>query len=261
MDISGCVLTDDPGTNKFIIPPGTTIPARGFLSYDSFQLGFALSAAGESIYLVSPTGNRLVDAVRFDAQQNGVALGRSPDGARGFHRLTVATPGLANAPLQISDVVINEVMYHPVSENDDEEFVELFNRGTNAVDLSKWRVRGGISFNVPTGTILGAGSYLVIAADRTNLLAAHPGLSPALTLGDFSGKLGNGGDTITLQTPDDLVSTNLLGQLVTNKIHIAVDSGDVRHGWALGRLGGRRRQQPGARGSARRRPAGSELGG
>ncbi len=224
VDVSGCVLTDDPATNKFIIPPGTTIPARGFLSYDSFQLGFALSADGESIYLVSPTGNRLVDAVHFEAQQNGVALGRSPDGARGFHRLAAATPGLGNAPLRISDVVINEVMYHPVSENDDEEFIELLNRGTNAVDLSKWRVRGGISFNVPTGTILGAGSYLVIAADRTNLLAVHPGLSPALTLGDFSGKLGNGGDTIMLQTPDDLVSTNLLGQLVTNKIHIAVDS-------------------------------------
>ena len=29
VDISGCILTDDPATNKFVIPAGTVIPARG----------------------------------------------------------------------------------------------------------------------------------------------------------------------------------------------------------------------------------------
>lgn len=224
VDVSGCVLTDDPATNKFVIPAGTTIPARGFLTYDSTQLGFALAADGESILLKHSNGSRIVDALRFEAQENGVATGRCPDGARGFQRLGSPTPGSNNAPVRLSEVVINEVMYHPLSEEDDEEFVEVFNRGTNAVDLGKWRLRGGVSFNLPTGTTLGAGGHLVIAANRTNLLAQHPGLSSVLTLGDFSGKLGNGGDTVTLQMPDDLVSTNALGQFVTNRIHIAVDS-------------------------------------
>jgi hypothetical protein len=224
VDLSGCVLTDDPATNKFIVPPGTTIAARGFVSFDSLQLGFALAADGEAVFLKYPDGNRVADAVRFDEQENGVSLGRWPDGAREFRRLATPTAGAANTSPRRSQVVINEVMYHPVSGDDHEEFIELFNRGTNAVDLGAWRLRGGISFNFPAGTTLGAGGYLVIAADRTNLLAAHPALSSALTLGNFSGQLGNGGDTITLQMPDDLVSTNALGQFVTNKLHLAVDS-------------------------------------
>jgi len=32
LNLAGCVLTDDPATNKFIIPTNTVIPARGFLS-------------------------------------------------------------------------------------------------------------------------------------------------------------------------------------------------------------------------------------
>jgi hypothetical protein len=57
----------------------------------------------------------------------------------------------------------------------------------------------------------------------TNLIATHPGLTLANTRGNFSGKLGHSGDSVKLEKPDDLVSTNLLGQFVTNKIHIAVD--------------------------------------
>src|SRR5262249_44027046 len=30
VDISGCILTDDPNTNKFVVPPGTIMPAGGF---------------------------------------------------------------------------------------------------------------------------------------------------------------------------------------------------------------------------------------
>src|SRR5205807_9817464 len=49
LDISGCTLSDDPVTNKFLIPSQTTIPAHGFVYYTENTLGFALSAAGETI--------------------------------------------------------------------------------------------------------------------------------------------------------------------------------------------------------------------
>src|SRR5438128_1756368 len=50
VDVSGCILTDDPDTNKFVIGPGTSIPARGFVVYRETNMNFALSAAGETIY-------------------------------------------------------------------------------------------------------------------------------------------------------------------------------------------------------------------
>jgi hypothetical protein len=65
VDVAGCWITDDPATNKFRIPVGTQIGARGFLSWDQNQLGFSLSAAGESLYLVNSNATRVLDAVRF----------------------------------------------------------------------------------------------------------------------------------------------------------------------------------------------------
>ncbi|HEY5473649.1 MAG TPA: lamin tail domain-containing protein, partial [Candidatus Limnocylindrales bacterium] len=131
--------------------------------------------------------------------------------------------GTNNAPPMLSDVVINEVQYHPASNNDDEEFVEIHNRGTNALALGKWRLSGGVSYTFPAGTSLPAGGYLVVARDSTTLLAAHPGLSAAAVLGGYSGKLGNRGDVVRLDQPHDLLTTNEFAQLVTNKIHIVVD--------------------------------------
>ena len=92
VDISGCILTDDPATNKFVIPPGTIIPPRGFVFYSETNMNFALNAMGETIYFIKPDGSRVLDAVQFGAQQNGVATGRWPDGANDFYRLQRQNP-------------------------------------------------------------------------------------------------------------------------------------------------------------------------
>ena len=235
VNLGNCILTDDPATNRYVIPGGTTIPALGRLAFTQTQLGFALDAAGETIYLKASDGSRVVAALRFDAQENGVAYGRYPDGATTFRRLSQPTLGNANARPLLSDVVINELHYHPVSEDDDEEFVEIYNRGTNAVNLTGWQLRGGISFNFPAGASLPAGGYAMVARSLTRFLAAQPAVNPALVLGEFSGGLGNGGDVVRLTKSDDLVSTNAQSQLETNIIHIAVD--EVTYGTG-GRWGG-----------------------
>jgi len=99
-------------------------------------MGFALNAAGETVYLKNPAQTRFVDAVRFGAQQNGIATGRLPDGGEQFYRLRAKTPGAANAPMLASHVVINEIMYAPISLDDNDQYLELYNRSTNAVILS-----------------------------------------------------------------------------------------------------------------------------
>ena len=83
VDLTGCILTDNAATNKFIFPP-TTLPARGRVSLTQNQLNFALNAAGETIFFKNKTGTRMIDAVRFGGQENGVATGRFPDGSDSF---------------------------------------------------------------------------------------------------------------------------------------------------------------------------------
>ncbi|NQT93632.1 MAG: lamin tail domain-containing protein, partial [Lentisphaerae bacterium] len=139
VDISGWHITDDPDLPGFTIPAGTVLGPREHIDYEEDQLGFRLSMSGDDIYVWNQSHSRIVDAVRFAAQQNGVATGRYPDGSPGFHELQSPTMGSANAPLWIRDVVINEIMYNPISGSDDDEYVELYNRGSGTVDLDYWR--------------------------------------------------------------------------------------------------------------------------
>ena len=239
VDISGCILTDDPATNKFVIPPGTIIPARGFVFYSETNMNFALNAMGESIYFKNPGQTRILDAVQFGAQQNGVATGRWPDGANDFYRLSAKTPGTNNASILISDVVINELMYDPISGNDDDQYVELYNRSTNAVNLSGWQLNDAISYTIPANTLLPSGGYLVVARNTTNLFAKYLNLSGGNTVGNFSGKLSHNGEHLALLMPAEHKTIDSQGNTVTNIINIMVN--DVIYGtggrwgeWAAG---------------------------
>jgi hypothetical protein len=61
-------------------------------------LGFTLNPAGDTIYFIKPDGSRVLDAVQFEGQANGVSYGRWPDGANDFYPLQSLTPGRTTAP-------------------------------------------------------------------------------------------------------------------------------------------------------------------
>ncbi len=222
INLSGAWLSDDIDTNKFRIPNGTIIPARGYVAFTQSQLGFGLSADGESVFLVNSNETRVIDAVDFPGQENGVSWGRYPNGTPGFQRLNSVTLGTANGTPRLSPVVINEIMYHPISENDDDEYVELYNRSGSAVDISGWQLQEGISYTFPPNTILAPNAYIVVAANRTNLIAKYPQLNNTNTFGNFSGRLSNSGERIVLAKVDDLISTTG-GVTVTNLFYIPMN--------------------------------------
>ncbi|MBI1177017.1 hypothetical protein GC207_06210 [bacterium] len=222
MSLAGCTISDSVSTNRFTISAGVNISPGGFISFDESALGFRLSAAGETVWFRAPDGS-VLDVLRFADQENGVSFGRWPNGSEDWYRLSTKTPGAANTSPRISQVVINEVMYSPVSRNDDDEYIELFNRGTGDVDISGWRLTSGVTFTFPTNTIIGAGQYLVIARNAAHLQTNYAQLDAANCLGDFQGKLSGSSDRIVLRMPDEIVGTNGSGALETNIIHIAVD--------------------------------------
>ena len=66
VDLSGCILTDTVSSNKFVVPTNTVVLPRSCLVFDATQLGFSLSAAGETVYLKNATSTRVLDAVKFE---------------------------------------------------------------------------------------------------------------------------------------------------------------------------------------------------
>jgi hypothetical protein len=230
IDVSGCFLTDDIATNKFQIPAGTILSARGFASFNQTDLGFALSAAGETIYLISADQTRVLDGIRFEGQENGVSSGRAPDGSPTIRRLSAPTPGAVNAAWKVESVVINELMYKPISGEDGDQYVELYNSSSQAVDLSHWSFEDGIDFNFPAGASIPAHGYVVVAKDAARLISHYSQLNTGNTFGDFDGKLSGSGELVTLAKYDTTVSTNDFGILVTNNIHITVSQVNYHDG-------------------------------
>ena len=223
VDIAGCVLTDDPATNRFVIPAGTVIPPGGHLSYHQDTLGFSLSMHGDDVFLVDTNGNRVLDAVRFPPQANGIATGRYPDGAGELRVLSAPSPGSPNAGPRAGSVIINEIMFNPISSDSDDEYIELHNTAATNVDIGHWRFTEGVAFTFPPGTVLPADGYLVVARDAARLIAKYPRLDATNTLGDFDGRLSDRGERIVLARPDDM---DLPGQ-----DFVVVDTVAYNDGW------------------------------
>ena len=99
-------------------------------------------------------------------------------------------------PAALSELVINEIMYHPSNVLAAAEWIELYNPGPAPVSLASYRFDNGIEYEFETNLVISAGGYLVVCED-TNVFAA---LYPSVTsyAGGFSGNLDNGGERLTL---------------------------------------------------------------
>ena len=106
----------------------------------------------------------------------------------------LCSPLAQAAPPNDAVVVFNEIHYNPAATGETAEFIELLNvMGVN-VDLSGWRVSGGVDFDFPNGTVLAPGGRLVVAKT--------PGMY-AGALGPFIGALSNSGETLRLRDNND----------------------------------------------------------
>ena len=181
--------------------PTTTLVAGGYLVLDQETLGFDPHDE-DRLFLYDPSQTTVCDAGRVENRLRA----RSPQHDGRWLNPDYATQGTANHFALYDQIVINEIMYHGYPERDvtdvpfleaREEWVELFNRSTEEVDLSGWAIGGGIQFDLPEATTLAAGEYLVIARDAATLVEKYPARN-AVIVGNFSGRLANGGESLVL---------------------------------------------------------------
>lgn len=162
IDAGGLVLADNGTANNVTIPAGTTIAAGGYFAIDVTGLGSADSAR-----LFAADGTTLIDSTTWSAHATQT-WGRCPDGAGAFGQTATATRGSANdcpPPAGYQDVVINEV---ESSGGDPGDWVELFNTGASAIDVSGWIVRDNDDTHthvIEAGTTIPAQGYLVVLTE------------------------------------------------------------------------------------------------
>jgi hypothetical protein len=230
VDLSGCVLTDDASVAQYVIPSGTAIGPGGFVAFDA-SLGFTLNPAGDTVYFIKPDGSRVLDAVQFAGQANGVSYGRWPDGANDFYPLQSLTPGTNNSAIVIGNIAINELMYDPISGNNDDQYIELYNQGTNTVSLAGWQFTAGVTYTFPGTASIAPNGYVVIGKNTSELFSNYPNLNLGNTYGNYSGKLSHDGARVALSMPQSLYGT---GTVYVVEDEVTYGSGGRWGQWSSG---------------------------
>ena len=229
VDVSNWWLSDDKSRRqKFQLPPGSILSPNGFLTiYEpAFNTGinaFALGSTGDEIVLSAVNGGGTETGYRaqvsFGAAAENVSFGEvATSGRSEFWAQTSRTPNAANNAPLTTPVMLNEIHYHPVNlpggvDNTRDEFIELHNPTTSAVDLGGWVVKSATDFTFAPGTMLLPGDYLVLVSFNpqtapATLAAFRAAVNLPLTttvLGPFAPKLQNDEASVELSFPGPAV--------------------------------------------------------
>jgi hypothetical protein len=173
------------------VPLSGSLPPGG---YASQNVSFPTSGGEVTLFLISAADTVLFARV-FELPALGNCLQAFPEGSNEWYASTQSTRGAANHPARNTDIVINEIMYDPPSNEPTGEFIEIYNRGAAAVNVSGWQFVSGIDFTIPDGTAIPRDGYLVVAADA-NWVRATYGNIPVV--GDFDAHLSNQGELVRL---------------------------------------------------------------
>ena len=222
VDVANWYLTDQRTVpQKYRIPPPRVIPPGGYLVLTENDWNadltstnsFRLNSHGEEVYLYSAdaSGNLTgySDGFAFGAAQNGVSFGRyvTSTGEPQYPAQTVTTLGGPNAGPRVGPVVINEICYHPALG--EAEFIELKSITNGPVKLydpnyptNTWRLNG-IGFDFPMNVEIPAnGLLLLVATDPATFRLENNVPQNVPIFGPFPGALQDGGETLSLQRPD-----------------------------------------------------------
>lgn len=191
LPLDGLFLASQPDFSDKVALSGS-VPVKGYASQD---VTFPAPNGEITLYLVT-SANSVLAAQALERTGQGDSLQAYPPGADEWYGGSLSSRNALNNPPHQTNVVINEIMYDPPSDEISGEFIELYNRGASTVDVSNWRVTEGIDITIPIGTEIPPGGYLVLAADASWLVSAY-GAIPVV--GNWQGRLANNGDLIRLE--------------------------------------------------------------
>jgi hypothetical protein len=155
-NLAGYFLSDDPDSlDKWMIvesetPPSTIVAGQHlffWIDKDPEQganhADFKLSGDGETVYLVEPDGETIVDSVEYPVQAPDISYGRECDGCENWVYFNNSTPDDDNEEVEPGPEIlfVNEVLAENItnivdSEDEHEGWIEIFNPNSFQVNLA-----------------------------------------------------------------------------------------------------------------------------
>lgn len=198
-NVGGYAIYDD-AIRKYLLPSGTSIPAKGFLILNCNDQGvglntnFKLNSSGETIYLENAIGT-LVDKVEFPAMDNGQSYARFPDGSPKLLITGNTTKGASNGDTQapavakvdrtplVPSIDQSVVIQAELVSNINIASVKLFYRLNNAsyTSISMTLVGSFYQATIPAASALGKMEYYVEVKNINAKVSYSPFEAPAKT--------------------------------------------------------------------------------
>lgn len=230
ISVGGYYLSDDTDNeSKYRIPVGTEIAAGGYLILDRQLLGDAfqlsLGVAELSLRGALPDGTLIgfSETVEFGSVAADQSWGRFETSiGADFTLLQSPTPNAANALPQVGPLVINEMLYHPMSGG--HEFIELLNISDQTISLADWGFDRGIRYRFPSHAEISPGGFVVLmqVVDAPSEAATQERIADfreaqqipnevfVFAYSDSDGSLNNRGETLTLTRPGETTGVRYL---------------------------------------------------
>ncbi len=208
IDLADASLTEDAlQPRHFVFPPGSVVPATGFLVVTCAQAapgprqtGFRLRSNGGGVYFFDTPANgaALVDSIQYGIQTVDYSVGRVPDGGSAW-TLTLTNPGASNTAAAVGSPAglrINEWMSSTIWGPD---WFEIYNPGNLPVALGELYLSDDLihltKHQIAALSYIGTGvrgGYAVFFADS----------NPALGANHVGFKLATAGEPICLTAAD-----------------------------------------------------------
>ncbi|HEY0455388.1 MAG TPA: lamin tail domain-containing protein, partial [Verrucomicrobiae bacterium] len=192
VDLTGMFLANSyTNVAQWSFPSNSLLPAKQFMivwldgqpgqtTNGELHTSFRIAPDTGSVVLSRGTNMAsIIDYLNYNVPTPGRSFGSYPDGAVSDRRLfaSVTPTGTNNPSFPPIDVRINEWMADNIGSLADpadghyEDWFELYNPGTNAVDLTGYYLTDSFTnktqFAIPSGTSISAGGFLLVWADNT----------------------------------------------------------------------------------------------
>jgi hypothetical protein len=232
MDLSGYKIKDSDPLNLYLVPPGTSISAGGYLVFvadtQRFNsqysipnkvgpLGFGLNNKTDQIQIFDPSNQLIIQVTYSDStpwNMGADGLGRTlellnpsadPNDPNSWRiGCILGSPGQAYQPCTAETLIVSEVNYKSPPGNDAGDWFEIRNLGSSPRDVSGFFVRDEKNTNlykIPPGTIIPPDGFLVLFSDLTLFNQENPGIPNKV--GPITFSLSGTGDAIRIYNASD----------------------------------------------------------